>query len=319
MTSPAERWFAPLVLVAALSGIMLVSCRGRAAGGAHPVEADVQADADLHAVPADATEADAVTVPAEPDAAAASEAVAEAVADDSEEAAPDVAARADAAPAAEARGEDVGALDLDESDPCDPELPAEVVAMRNEEDTRLRRAHAAYAPYAAEDDECTPGADCPEPLPDLNGDGRPEYLIEINYCDSSSWDLVASAPEGYERVLSDQFGRTEVLTPKLADGTRVLVTVHDCCCMSYVKVLRIEPDGDVQRLYGYESDCGACATWVEEQIEAGATGAGQGAYEARPEIEDDVLRGVREPEDCSGTRYRLIEIGSSPAESGASM
>jgi hypothetical protein len=112
--------------------------------------------------------------------------------------------------------------------------------------------------------------------------------------------------------MTDGEGSTELQTPRLRDGRRVVVLVHDCCCQSHVSVSQILPSGDVEDLYLWMSDCGACQDWLEAQYEAGATGVGEGAYQALPKIVDDVLLGVREPEDCSGQRYRLIAPASFP-------
>lgn len=207
--------------------------------------------------------------------------------------------------------------DIGDGEPCDPDLPAELMAMRNREDRELRLAHARYASGDdGEEDVCIPGADCPRPIDDLNGDGRPEYVVEIGYCDSSAWWLAASTPRGYEKAIVDGEGRTELLTPRLPDGRRVAVRVHDCCCQSHVVVSQVGPDGDVEDLYAWVSDCGACNAWVEAQVEAGAVPVGTGVYQALPEIEDGVLRGIREPEDCSGTRYRLVPAPSFAREAG---
>ena len=203
--------------------------------------------------------------------------------------------------------------DIGESTPCDPSLPAEVVAMRNAEDRALRLDHARYAAGRdVEEEFCVPGASCPDPLIDLNGDGRPEYRIDVGYCDSTSWWLVASTPEGYVKVMSDGEGSTELKLPRLPDGRRVVVLVHDCCCQSHVSVSQLLPNGDVEDLYLWVSECGACYRWVDEQYEAGRTDVGAGAYRALPEIVADVLLGVREPEDCSGRNYRLIAPASFP-------
>ncbi len=295
----ADRWRRPpTALAALLLGLAACGCRAKAADGQRqppPHEPDVTLAQDatraVHAVAGDAATASTDTT--SPDA--------------KDAASPDVSAPDTAAEP------DVGV-----STPCDPSLPAEVVAMRNAEDRALRLDHARYAVGRdVEEDFCVPGASCPEPLVDLNGDGRPEYRIDVGYCDSTSWWLVASTPEGYVKVLSDGEGSTELLTPRLRDGRRVVVLSHDCCCQSHVSVSQILPNGDVEGLYLWVSECGACYRWLDEQYEAGRTDVGSGAYEALPEIVDGVLRGVREPEDCSGKRYRMIDVASLPPLSDA--
>lgn len=224
----------------------------------------------------------------------------------------------DAAPPEVSAPDTAADPDIGESAPCDPSLPAEVVALRNAEDRALRLDHARYAVGRdVEEDFCVPGASCPEPLIDLNADGRPEYRIDVGYCDSSSWWLVASTPEGYVKVLSDGEGSTELLTPRLRDGRRVVVLSHDCCCQSHVSVSQILPSGEVEDLYLWVSECGACYRWIDEQYEAGRTDVGTGAYQALPEIVDDVLLGVREPEDCSGRSYRKVDVATRPPAAGA--
>lgn len=84
--------------------------------------------------------------------------------------------------------------------------------------------------------------------------------------------------------------------------------VHDCGCQSDVAVPRGLPRGEVQDLHVCVPDCSACTDRIEARPDAGATDVGAGSCQAPAGIVRGVLRGIREPEDCSGEGYRPVDV-----------